>query len=70
MTTEKTIKLNDSERLALQKALGIIDNIAVIANVSMDSVFDYLFKVAVFQDDREYHIKAIHNIDEIRQKGR
>ena len=68
MTTTQTIKLDDSERLALQKALFIIDNLAEIAEVSMESVFDYLFKVAVFKEDyREYHIKAIHIIDEIRQ---
>ena len=66
MITVQTIELNDKERLALQNALGIIDNIAVIAKVSMDSVFDYLCKVAVSEDDREYHIKAVHDIKDIK----
>lgn len=66
MITKQTIELNDNERLALQKALGIIDNIAEIVEVSMDSVFDYICKVAVSEDDREYYIKAIHNIAEIK----
>ncbi len=65
MITLQTIELNDSERLALQKALGIIDNIATIANVSRSNVIDYLYKVAVSEDDREYYIKAVHDIKKI-----
>ncbi len=69
MTTTQTIELNDSERLALQKALGIIDNIAVIVNVPKSNVFDYLCEVAEIDDDANaYLIKALHNIKEIRQK--
>lgn len=69
MITKQTIELNDNERLALQKALGIIDNIAVIVNVPKSNVFDYLCEIAVIEDDNAYHIKAIHNIDEIRKRA-
>ena len=69
MTTVQTIQLDDNERLALQKALGIIDKIANIAKVSMDNVFDYLCEAAEIAESKgehKYFIKAIHNIDEMR----
>lgn len=66
MITKQTIELNDTERLALQRALGIIDNIATITNVSRSDVVDYLYKVAQIEDDREYYIKAVHDMKEIK----
>lgn len=69
MTTTQTIELNDKERLALQRALGIIDNIATITNVCRSDVVDYLYKVAQIEDDREYYIKAVHDIKEIKKGG-
>lgn len=65
MTTVQTIQLDDSERLALQKALGIIDRVSDITKVSMDSVFDYFCENADIGKDYEYHIKALHNIEDI-----
>ncbi len=66
MTTVQTIQLDDSERLALQKALGIIDKISGIANVSMGSVFDYFLDVAEIKDVYEYYIESFHNIEDMR----
>lgn len=66
MITVQTIQLNDDERLALQKALGIIDKISDVAEVSMESVFDYFVDVAEIKDDYEYYIESLHNIEEIK----
>ena len=65
MLTTQTIELNDNERLTLQKALGIIDDIATIANTSVDNVFEYLCEVAEIAENKgkhEYFIKALHDI--------
>ena len=69
MLTTQTIELNDKERLTLQNALGIIDDIATIANTSVDNVFEYLFEVAEIAETKgkhEYFIKALHNIYEMK----
>ena len=66
MITTQTIELNDSERLTLQKALGIIEEIATIASTSISNVLDYLYDVAESKGDYEYNVKAIHSIDEIK----
>lgn len=66
MITVQTIQLDDNERLALQKALGIIDKISGIANVSMESVFDYFLDVAEIKDVYEYYIESLHNIEDMR----
>ncbi len=66
MITKNTIELNDNERLALQDALGIIDNIATIANVSRSDVIDYFYKTVIIEDNYRYYIKAVHDINEIK----
>lgn len=66
MTITQTIQLDDSERLALQRALSIIDKISDVAKVSMDTVFNYFCESADVGKDYEYHIKAFHDIENIR----
>lgn len=66
MTTTQTIELNDKERLTLQNALGIMYDIAAIANTSVDNVFEYLCEVAEVKGNREYSLKALHNIYEMK----
>jgi len=66
MTTVQTIQLDDSERLALQRALGIIDEVSVVANVSKENVFKYFWRVADVKGDYDFYIKSLHNIEEIR----
>ena len=68
MTTVQTIELNSDERETLQKALCIIDNIAVITNVSKSNIVNYLYNVADIEDDCGYSIKAIHDIKEIKRQ--
>lgn len=69
MTTTQTIELNDKERLTLQGALGFISDMAAIANTSANNVFEYLCEVAEIKDNREYYIKAVHDIKEIKRGG-
>ncbi len=69
MTTTQTLELNDNERLTLQKALGIICDIAAIANTSVDKVFEYLCEAAEIKD-RVCTIKAVHNIYAVKQGAR
>ena len=69
MTTTQTIELNDKERLTLQTALEIIDDISAIANTSVDNVFEYLCEVAEIAETkgkREYSIKALHDIHDMK----
>lgn len=66
MITTQTIELNDNERLTLQKALGIICDMSAIANTSASNVFEYLCEVAETKDNREYSIKALHDIYEMK----
>lgn len=68
MITIQTIELNTSERITLQKALSIIDDIAKAANTSRENVIDYLYEVAETEIGgvREYLIKAVHDISEIK----
>ena len=67
MITVQTIQLDDSERLALQRALGIMDKVSDIAKVSMDAVFEYFCGVADIEDDYEYRIASLHFIQNIRK---
>ena len=46
MKVTQTIQLNDDERLAIQKVLGLCDEISDIAHSSMANVFDYLIDTA------------------------
>ena len=66
MITTQTIELNTSERLTLQKALSLIDDIAETANTSRENVINYLYEVAEIGDTREYLIKAVHDISEMK----
>ena len=68
MITTQTIELNDHERITLQEALSIIDDIAETANTSRENVIDYLYEVAETEIGgvREYLIKAVHDISEIK----
>ena len=62
-----TIELSADEKLALEKALGIIGNMALLAEVSKGDVIDYLSRVALIDDKREWHITTRHNTNEIKQ---
>ncbi len=66
MTTVQTIQLDDSERLALQRTLGIIDRVSELARVSKENVFKYFWNVADIKGDYVFCIKSLHNIEEIR----
>ena len=55
MKVTQTIQLNDDERLAIQKVLGLCDEISGIAHCSMVDVFRYLVEgVSDNVDDYKY----------------
>lgn len=65
MKVTQTIQLNDDERLAIQKVLGLLDEISNIAHSSMADVFDYLVDTAEIVGDFEYSIRDTLYIAEI-----
>lgn len=65
MIVTQTIQLEDSERLAIQKVLGICDEISDIAHCSMIDVFEYLEEVAGILGDYKYSIGDTLRIAEI-----
>lgn len=66
MKVTQTIELEDNERLAIQKALGICDEISDIAHCTMTEVFEYLAGVAGIIDEYKYSLGSTLNIAEIR----
>ena len=66
MKVTQTIELEDNERLAIQKTLGICDEISDIAHCSMEDVFDYLSEVAGVIGEYKYSIGSILAIQDIR----
>ena len=66
MKVTQTIELEDNERLAIQKVLGICDEISDIAHCSMVDVFDYLSEVAGVIGKNKYSIGSILDIHDIR----
>ena len=65
MKVTQTIQLNDDERLAIQKVLGLCDEISDIAHCSMSNVLDYLIDTAEIVGDFEYSIRDTLYIAEI-----
>ena len=65
MTITQTIQLEDNERLAIQKALGICDEISDIAHCSMVDVFEYLADVASIVGNYKYSLGSTLNIADI-----
>ena len=65
MEITQTIKLEDKERLAIQKVLSLCDEISDIAHCSMSNVLDYLIDTAETVGDFEYSIRDTLYIAEI-----
>ena len=65
MKVTQTIQLSDDERLAIQKVLGLCDEISDIAHCSMRDVFDYLTAEADIIEDYKYSIGDTLYIAEI-----
>ena len=65
MKVTQTIQLDDRERLAIQKVLGLCDEISDIARCPMDNVFRYFMDVSELGDEYEYSIGDTLNIAEI-----
>ena len=65
MKVTQTIQLSDDERMAIQKALCLCDEISEIAHCSMRDVFDYLTAEAEYVDDYKYSIGDTLYIAEI-----
>lgn len=66
MKTTQTIELSDDERLALSKALRLIDQISDVVDDTMANVFDYFVDNSDITEDGHYSVKALHNIEEMR----
>lgn len=66
MTVTQTIQLEDKERLAIQKVLGLCDEISDIAHCSMVDVFRHLVGVSDIVDDYKYSTKDTLHIAEIK----
>ena len=67
MKVTQTIQLNDDERLAIQKVLGLCDEISDISHCTMANVFDYLVDTAEIVGDFKYSIRDTLYIAEINQ---
>ena len=65
MKVTQTIELEDKERLAIQKVLGICDEISEIAHCSMVDVFNYLESIADCVGEYKYSIGSTLHIAEI-----
>ena len=65
MKVTQTIQLSDDERLAIQKVLGLCDEISDIVHCSMLDVFDYLRANAKVVEDYKYSIGDTLYIAEI-----
>ena len=65
MKVTQTIQLEDNERLAIQKVLGLCDEISEIAHCSMREVFEYLTDMAEIVDEYKYSIDDTIQIAEI-----
>lgn len=66
MKVTQTIELSDSERITLEKALSLIDQIADVVDDSMESVFEYFVVNSDPTEGKGYKVKALHSIKEIR----
>ena len=56
MKVTQTIELDDKERLAIQKVLGLCDEISEISGVTMGNAFDYLISISEIIDEYKYSI--------------
>ena len=65
MKVTQTIQLQDDERLAIEKVLGLCDEIADIAHCSAKAVFNYLAEEAEIVADYTYCISNMLEIAEI-----
>ncbi len=66
MKVTQTIELSDSERITLEKALSLIDQIADVVDDSMESVFEYFVVNSDPAEDKGYYVKPVHDIAEMR----
>lgn len=58
MKVTQTIQLQYDEKLAIEKVLGLCDEISDLANCSMRDVFDYFAGEAEIIDEYKY---SMHN---------
>ena len=58
MKVTQTIQLQEDEKLAIEKVLGLCDEISELAHCSMRDVFDYLAGEADIVDEYKY---SMHN---------
>ena len=65
MEVTQIIQLSEDERMAIQKVLGLCDEISDIAHCSMRDVFDYLTAEADIIEDYKYSIGDTLYIAEI-----
>ena len=65
MNITQTIQLQEDERLAIEKVLGLCDEISEIAHCTMANVFDYLVGEAEIVDEYTYCISNFLQIAEI-----
>ena len=65
MKITRTIELDDQDRLTVCRFLKLADNVSDVARCSMDDVFLYLANQAEIQDNGEYSISALHQIEDI-----
>ena len=65
MKVTQTIQLSEAERLAIQKVLGLCDEISEIAHCTMVNVFQYFEDVSEIVGEYEYSIGDILQISEI-----
>ena len=65
MKITRTIELDDTDRVTVQRFLKLTDRISDIARCSMDDVFLYFSNQAELMDNGEYSISALHQIEDI-----
>ncbi len=66
MKTTQTIELDDKERLAISRALKIIDEISDIVDAPMETVFEYFVENSDLTAGGQYAVKDLHSIKEMR----
>lgn len=66
MKVTQTIELSDSERITLEKALSLIDQMADVVDDTMESVFEYFVVNSDPTEGKGYCVKPVHDIAEMR----
>ncbi len=66
MKTTQIIELSDNERVTLEKALSLIDQIADVVDDTMESVFEYFLVNSDPTEGKGYYVKPVHDIAKMR----